>query len=1201
VFSGGTLKTTTTGITLSNTITGSSSFNITTGTLNLTGNLGGLTGMAVQNGILNLNLPSNQSFAFNITGTGSLETSGTHTLTLSGTNSYSGATYLNGGILSIGSSTNIGSGNINFGGGTLQTTSTTTLSNNMSGAGVINAGSNSLTLTGDISSMTSLNIASGHLDLDPSANETLNFGISGAGSLSLDGSSVVTLSGPGSNTYSGGTALNGVTVVMTNTDVLGTGTVTLNGGNLEASLPLAVSPNFVLGADSTLGGTSGINFFGNFNLGGHILTVTEVGETELLQGVISGSGSLVENASGGTLFLFSNDSYTGGTTITAGTLQTGISNALPTGTALEDDGTLDLDGNSQQVGSLTGTGSVTNTGATEGNLTVNNSSADSFAGNMAGDMQLTKSGAGTLTLTGDISSITSLDIAAGNLALDPSAAQTLSFNITGGGSLSLDGSQVFTLGGTNTYSGGSALNGVTVVLAHNNVLGSGTVTLNGGMLESSLPVTLSPNFTLGADATLGGTNAMSLSGNFNLGAHTLTDTDTGTVNLGGVISGSGSLLENAVGGTLNLSGANSYTGASTVTAGTLQLGASNTLPTGTSLEDDATVNLNGNSQQVGSLTGTGAVTNTSATAGTLTINNSSADSFAGDLTGNLGLTKTGAGTLTLAGVNSYTGLTTVNGGTLVASGINLPGGANVGGSGTLQATGSFGGTITNNGLLYTTTSPGTPGALSGGSFTQGSSGALVVDASPTSASLLTVTGAASLNGSLYLNQDLGNWGLRYRYVIVSAGSITGSFTTTIPNLYQGFTDTLAYGSNAVTLTLIRTNADFTANAQGSNQTAVGKVLNGLIATGSDAILNDLNQIYALSVADQKTALAGLTGQVYTALPTVLLGNLQTEDGLLFARLDGGAQLTPNPAAAAAMGGLFSADVNQMGQAGNAAPLAQVQSQGFWLQNTDNFGSISGNANVTAFNQSDAGFLGGYDAQLMPGLTGGLMGGYVHTTVTAQDGTGQTGVDGYQFGVYGKQSLSDIELEMVAGYGLDHFKTNRTISLGSGSNAVQGTTDGSQMEAALQGDYRMEMDGIIVMPLAGVEYAHFNENAFTETGAGGLSLSLAGQSYDSLRPYVGVNGAKTYALGGDMKLTPMVNLSLSEELAENAGQFQAAFTGASTNSFTVTGVAPSGTLFGLGLGVNLALGKPLNLFASYNGHFSGTESLNGFSGGLSLSF
>ena len=119
--------------------------------------------------------------------------------------------------------------------------------------------------------------------------------------------------------------------------------------------------------------------------------------------------------------------------------------------------------------------------------------------------------------------------------------------------------------------------------------------------------------------------------------------------------------------TLALHAQETYTGATTVNAGTLQIiGGDNRLPTGTAVTlanfSGATLDLNSFNQTIGSLAGGGtAGGNVTLGVGTLTVGNATNTAFAGIISGLGGLTKAGSGNQTLSGANSYAGLTTVNG------------------------------------------------------------------------------------------------------------------------------------------------------------------------------------------------------------------------------------------------------------------------------------------------------------------------------------------------------------------------------------------------------------------------------------------------------------------------------------------------------------------------------------------------------------
>ena len=327
-----------------------------------------------------------------------------------------------------------------------------------------------------------------------------------------------------------------------------------------------------------------------------------------------------------------------------------------------------------------------------------NYSVDSVTFN-SGAGSYTLGGSGTLTLTG--SGVTNLSANAQtlNVAVAMGASQTFnaaSGEVTLGGvisgsgkSLTKSGASALTLAADNSYDGGTMLNAGQLNInnggdATHSAIGTGALTLGAGTMidnTSGSAVTLLTNnsqvwngsFTaLGAADT---THDLNLgTGNVVLGATpTVTVNNSSTLTLGGIVSGNFGMTKAGT-GTLMLSGANSYTGTTTLSAGTLKLGASNVIPDGTgkgNVAVDGSLDLNGNSETVNGLSGAGVVDNTAAgTSSTLALGaNNQTSTFSGVVrnsgsTATLNVTKTGTGTLTLSGANTLSGAVTVNGGTL---------------------------------------------------------------------------------------------------------------------------------------------------------------------------------------------------------------------------------------------------------------------------------------------------------------------------------------------------------------------------------------------------------------------------------------------------------------------------------------------------------------------------------------------------------
>ena len=154
--------------------------------------------------------------------------------------------------------------------------------------------------------------------------------------------------------------------------------------------------------------------------------------------------------------------------------------------------------------------------------------------------------------------------------------------------------------------------------------------------------------------------------------------------INGIISGS-SVITKSGSGSLTLLKANTYSGDTTVSSGSLIIGVTNAFSPNSRLNLDGTLDLKGRSAQTAGLTGSGTITSSSSGTYNINIGNSDANTFSGNIangTGTLSLTKSGDGDLILSGNNTYTGGTNFNGGI-----ITLNSSTAIGSSGTISFAG----------------------------------------------------------------------------------------------------------------------------------------------------------------------------------------------------------------------------------------------------------------------------------------------------------------------------------------------------------------------------------------------------------------------------------------------------------------------------------------------------------------------------------
>ena len=603
-----------------------------------------------------------------------------------------------------------------------------------------------------------------------SSDQTYSGVISGSGAVTKTGAGVLTLTN--SNTYTGGTTINEGTLSFANGSLGTTENITFDGGTLQW-------------ASGNVQDVS--NRFAAISSGKTAILDTN-GNTVSLASVISGTGAGLTKTGTGTLTLTGANTYTGDTTISAGTLQLG-------------DGTT----NGSVAGNITDNAS----------LVFANSSEQTYSGVIGGTGTMTKITAGTLILSGTHTYTGTTTISAGTLQLGDGTTNgilagniidnaTLIFNtasshsysnvISGSGGIIKTNNNRLTLTGANTYTGGTTINqgrvyfnagslpstGLILINPYGSLIGAGAYTTIMGWLNSNRISTSSTGALTFDVASSSETINMGSYSSLSLGSSVTTCTYSGTLTpasstyrFGGsagtlivssALTGSRSLVTI---GQVKLTGANTYTGTTTISNGTLQIGNAGTSGT----------------------LGTGSVTNN----GSLVFNRTNSLTVSNAISGSGSLTQGGTGTLILTGANTYSGVTAISAGTLQL------------GNGTTN--GSVTGNITDNSaLIFSNASAQTySGVISGsGTVTKNSAGTLTFTGSNTYTGVTTISagtlrlGNGTTNGSVVGNiTDNATLAFAnsseqtYSGVISGTGTVTKSSAGTLilggVNTYTGTT------------------------------------------------------------------------------------------------------------------------------------------------------------------------------------------------------------------------------------------------------------------------------------------------------------------------------------------------------------------------------------------------------------------------------
>lgn len=818
-------------------------------------------------------------------GSGGFNKTGSGSLTLSGSNTYTGGTTLTSGALVIGNDNALGyTGSfLTINGGALRAWGAHSVFNPLTVNSSFELGRDlnlfgSLTINGS-PTITLANPTAG------SGTTTLSGQIFGSGTLTFaagtNAPSQLILSGHNASSFSGSMLFSGGNTLIAGNS-LGTGRVFLrDNATLELASTLSiggVGTAALPSVGSIIGGGLYTNS-GQIFLQSGLYTATFSGISGLSRLWIGGDANatvLLNGTNNGTYFDRNQVLIGHETTGAAGTVRIGNANALAAGSenvfvfsgALDLNGVSDVRAASIQLhsgGASSLLNSNTSTTASFGNTTLlaAGNSPIGGAGNLTlsgpiiGGGGILKTGAGTLTLSGANDSSGGLTLAGGVVAASANTNLgaswgTVTFNGgtlrttadftaardttlgTGGGIFDVASSTTLTWNGAITGAAGNHLTKIgtgTLVLGGANTYGGDTL-VNAGTLRLGAASALSPNTHLivasGATFDANGfapTYAnLSGTGSINVGSGGIGVAPSGTANFTGTLTGSGGLTMSGT-GTLTLGNANTFAGNTSVSSGTLRLGAAGALPSGTpvAVASGATLDLNGHAAAVGRLEGAGTISNGGAQ---LTVTQTGNSTFSGALGGTGGLIKSGGGTLTLTGTNTFSGATAINGGRLVLNGSAANSAFTVNAGGTLSGSGTVGTlTIASGGIL----SPGnSPGILSAGATTFAAGGSLVFELNSATGSAGTNWDLLSISGALNIAATSGNT-FTLSLTSLTLGNVAGQAANFDPAANYSFTF-----ARATTITGFAANA-FTVDTS-AFQNAFGGVWS-VNQSGGDLTLN----------------------------------------------------------------------------------------------------------------------------------------------------------------------------------------------------------------------------------------------------------------------------------------------------------------------------------------------------------------------------
>ncbi|TBR29594.1 MAG: autotransporter domain-containing protein [Reyranella sp.] len=762
------------------------------------------------------------------------------------------------------------------------------------------------------------------------------------------------------------------------------------------------------------------------------------------------------------------------------------------------------------------------------------------------------------------------------------AGGTLTWNGAIGGAvgwgLGIQGAGTVALGGVNTYGGWTSI-GSDSRLA---LVGNGSIAQSAGvafLTSGSFDISgSSGNQTIQSLIGLAGTTV-------NLGANTLALGTASLSNFGGVIQGSGGLLKQGS-GTLTLSGQNTYSGGTTVNAGTLSISSDGNLGnTGGMLSLDG-----GALQTTAKLTSARSIM-LGGGGGTISPDAGTTLTLTGPVGGAGGLTMAGAGTLALTGANTYAGGTGVTAGALILDNASLASGVTVNAGATFGGIGSVNGNVTNSGTIALRTS----GRMDvTGTYTNNAGSTYQVEVTPSKTGRLNVNGNAVLNGgTVAVMAGNGNYTRGPVYTILNASAgVTGTFAGVTSNL-AFLTPSLRYDADNVYLSLLQSSNAFSKGAQTANHGAVAAALDRANNNVGGDFATVLDAIVQLDTQQGPAALNAISGQSYANLGTF---NTQTAGAFMSAV---GAQLNALHGGQG-KGGTYVSMASPVEDACNATCDVPQESSRFgaWLSGVGGLGSVLGNANAGTMTYNFGGAAVGMDYRVRPDLLVGIGVGYIGGTQWVNGFTGQANTDGVSGSVYASYTPGNLYVDGLVGYGYASNRMTRMIAIpGLSARTAQGTTAANQFLGQLETGWRFDVplsQPASVTPFVRLQGSTTTQNGFTESGADSLNLSVQQQTVNSLRSTIGMDLAATFS-----RTTIGLRLGWQHEFADTSRPMTASFSGSPGTPFTVFGATPQRDSAVLGLGATFQVADATEVSLRYDGEVGGGTNNNALTLGLRM--